>query len=166
MDFNFQPSVPRDFNKQPALISGEESLQFSNYEYLVIKDEVFEIRFRYLGGPFKEVIVTENLLAVGYQDNFYLYDRIDENALLVLPLKGYFGSLHFHEERFYVCDMESLYCIEKSGKVLWQSNSFTVDGVIIESFTPERIMVQAELDPPGGWKDFILNKKTGEILKI
>ncbi|MFL9837519.1 hypothetical protein ABS768_08425 [Flavobacterium sp. ST-75] len=165
MDYNFQPSVPRDFNKQPVLISGEESLKFSNTEYLVINDEVFEIRFRYFVGPFKEVVVTENLIAVGYQDNFYLYNKIDKTTLLVIPLKGYFSSLHFHEQRFYVSDMEFLYCIEKSGKLLWQSNSLAVDGVMIKDFTAQRIMVQAELDPPGGWKDFILNKKTGEIIK-
>ncbi|MEE1898483.1 hypothetical protein V1389_09060 [Flavobacterium rakeshii] len=165
MDFNFHPSVPCDFNKQPVLISGKESLQFSNNEYLVVNDEVFEVRFRYFVSPFKEVIITENLIAVGFQDNFYLYDKIDKTTLLVFPLNGYFGGLRFHEQRFYICDMESLYCIDKSGELLWQSNSLAVDGLVIKDFTAHRITVQAELDPPGGWKDFILNKETGEIIK-
>lgn len=168
MNYNFQPAVPGNFNRIPILISGDESLQYSNVEYLVIDDcdDVFEIRYEYHVSPFKEAILSQNIIAVGHEENFYLYDIVTKNQLINLMLDGYFGHLYMKEDLFYVADANGLHCIKKDGNVLWANNLLGIDGVFINEFTSDQILGEADIDPPGGWRDFTLDRKTGTTLRM
>jgi hypothetical protein len=77
-------------------------------------------------------------------------------------MSGYYGHLYVDDEYFYVADAESLFCIDKAGSVIWHSKNLGIDGVIVEKFTASQIYGSGEWDPPGGWKDFVLDKKTGK----
>lgn len=170
MKFTFTDEAPR-FYITPALISGIESAELDLRKYLVLEDHdgderVFEIRYEYHCSPFKDAIVIDEILAVGYEVGFYLFNIATNQNLLALKVDGYFGYLYFDDNLFYVADMSGLYCINKTGLVLWHNTSLAVDGVIINTFTDENIYGSAEMDPPGGWKDFILDRKTGALLSF
>ncbi|PZR21109.1 MAG: hypothetical protein DI539_08935 [Flavobacterium psychrophilum] len=169
MQYTFQPSLPTDYNGQSVLISGKDSLKYGGVEYIVVnedeKQQVFEIRYEFHTGPFKEILLVDGILAVGFEEFFYLFNTITNELLLKLKMEFYFGNLHYHENLFYVADACHLFCIMKSGDIIWKSDDLAIDGVIIDKFTKDKIYGKGEHDPPGGWIDFILDKMTGKVLK-
>lgn len=165
----FINSIPEEFNKQTLLVSGNESVKWSNVEYLLLKDndvvkKAFEIRFESHCSPFKDVIIRNNLLAIGHQGHFYLYDLLENISLLVLQVDGYFGHLYVNENLFYVTGAGSIYCIDEKGNLIWKSSSLGTDGILIDSFSENRIYGSSECDPPGGWKEFVLDIATGKLI--
>jgi hypothetical protein len=169
MNIEFTNSVPEELRNQIVIISGKESVKWSNVEYLVLKDndrikKAFQIRFESHYSPFKDAIMWNNLLAVGHQGLFYLYDLLENTRLLLFQLDGYFGHLYFNENLFYVTGSGSIYCIDERGNLIWQSPSLGADGILIERFNGNRIHGSGECDPPGGWKDFVLDITTGKLI--
>jgi hypothetical protein len=68
MNIEFTNSVPGEFRNQKLLVSGKESVKWSNVEYLVLKDhdtikKAFQIRFEAHCSPFKDIIIHNSLLA-------------------------------------------------------------------------------------------------------
>ena len=91
MTFDFTDKIPQDLHLQSILISGTGSLQFSGREYLVIDNgekNLFEIRYEYHCSPFKQIIISDNILAVGFEENFYLFDLVT-NRDNTLPENGW-----------------------------------------------------------------------------
>ncbi|MDJ1469436.1 hypothetical protein QNI19_14005 [Cytophagaceae bacterium DM2B3-1] len=165
MIFTFCPDIPIG-SSDAEVISGEASFQSNFTEYLVVqmKDEkrIFKIAYEYHCSPFREIAIVGSLLLVGHEGHFYLYDLDTKNSLLVLPMLGYFGHLYLHKDSFHVADAEGIYCINKCGDVVWHNKSLGIDGVVIKEFTESEIRGSGDWDPPGGWKDFILDCKTGK----
>lgn len=126
---------------------------------------VFEIRYDYNCSPFKDAIIENNIIGIGYEGFFYMYSLNENKSLLVLPMHGYFGHLYYHENCFYVADAEGLYSIDNTGAIIWHSKSLGIDGVVVYDFTNDTITGQGEWDPPSGWRDFILDKHTGMLLE-
>ena len=56
----------------------------------------------------------------------------------------------------------NLFCVDGYGKVICRTPNLGIDGVIIERFTEEKLYGSGEWDPPGGWRDFVLDLKTGK----
>lgn len=170
MDYNFQPSIPIDYNNKPVLISGKDSLAYDRIEYIVVNNDedqqVFEIRYEYHTGSFKEALLIGNLLAIGFEDYFYLYDTVLNELMLKVKMEWYFGYLFYHDNLFYVADSCHVFCITKNGDIIWETENLAIDGVVIDKFTEEKIYGQGEHDPPNGWINFILDIKTGQTLKI
>lgn len=154
-------------SRSPVLISGSSSERKNIREYLVVQyngeEEVYEIHLEHRCSPFSQIIRTDDLLAVGREDRFFIFQTRTRTLLLDLPMDGYFSSLHFEHDNFFVTDACSVYCIEKTGHVLWQNQQLGIDGVVIHDFTGNEIRGSGEWDPPGGWKDFVLNLETGKI---
>jgi len=48
------------------------------------------------------------------------------------------------------------------GEIIWVNNSLGIDGVIIEKFDTDKIYGSGEWNPPGGWRDFVLDINTGK----
>ena len=165
MIFTFLDKLPNELNIDPVLISGPVSSALSMLEYLVVNQpgnrQVFEIRYDFHCSPFKQAILIDNLLAVGHEGYFYLFDLTATVNKLRLSMKGYFGKLYFNDGLFFIADASSVYCLDKNGSIHWKNNSLGIDGVIINAFTNEEILGSGEWDPPGGWQDFALNKSTG-----
>jgi hypothetical protein len=63
-----------------------------------------------------------------------------------------------------VTDAGGLYCINKSGGITWKNANLGIDGVIINDIMDGKIHGSGEWDPPGGWRDFILEEDTGRII--
>ncbi|MCS3797847.1 hypothetical protein [Niastella sp. OAS944] len=170
MNIEFTNSVPEELRNQILLVSGKQSVKWGNVEYLVLKNndiinKAFQIRFGSYCSPFKDVIIRNNLLAIGHQGHFYLYDLLENASVLVLQVDGYFGHLYFNENLFYVTGSGSIYCIDERGNLIWKNSSLGVDGILIERFNENRIYGNGECDPPGGWQDFVLDNATGEPIK-
>ena len=169
MTFKFSPQPPRDFSGQPVLISGQDSTDFKRQEFLTIENKgqenVFEIRYEVHCSPFKEASLLDNILGVGHEEHFYLFDLKTNSNLITLKLEGYFGHMYVDNELFYVAGASGLYCMDKNGRILWKNINLGVDGVIVETFGDEVILGTGEWDPPNGWRDFKLKKSTGELIK-
>lgn len=168
--FTFIDDLPADFSGVPILISGEGSLKWEGKTYLkpsgtIYDAALFEINHQYDGLPFKQAMLIGHLLAVGYQQHFYLFDLSANKHLLTLQMDGYFGHLYFDQDVFYVTDSEQAYCITKEAIILWESEAVGLDGVIIDHFMDHEIHGSGEWDPPGGWKDFVLDRQTGKLKK-
>lgn len=168
MKFIFRDNIPT--GKQPVLISGIESLNNGRDEYLIVEKEdgivsYYEMRAEHYCSPFKEALIADGILAAGHENAFYLFDTIQNKSLLVLKIHGYFGHIYFDNDLFHVSGCKELYCIDKTGAILWHKGSLAIDGVIIENFTGDKIYASAQLDPPDGWEDFILNRQTGEKIE-
>lgn len=166
MTYTFTDKIPADIDGDPILISGDNSNVFNGTEYLIINEKdskpiVFEIKHEFHCSPFKEAIVFNNLLAVGHEETFYLFDLNNKTNILNLKMFGYFGHLYLENEQFYIADAGGLYCIDSKANVQWHNDSLAIDGVIIDKFTEDRIYGSGEWDPPGGWREFMLDKKTG-----
>ena len=161
----FTPKLPDKSYSKPILISGIESLQFSIEEFLLVQqngdETIFEIRYDCHCSPFKEAILLNKLLIVGHEEYFYMFDMSRNLNILRLKTPGYFGHIYFDTEHFYVAGSSSLYCVNQNGEVVWQNLNLAIDGVIINDFTDNKIFGSGEWDPPGGWRDFVLEKRSG-----
>ncbi len=151
---------------EPVVISGPESYPLANMEYVNLSEngklvKVFEIKYEYHCSPFNEARVIGNLLAVGHEGFFYLFDLNNNMNILSLEMEGYFGHMYQDGNLIYVADAGSLHCINHKGMVLWQNTNLGIDGVIIHEIDQDKIYGDGEWDPPGGWIGFLLDKQTG-----
>jgi hypothetical protein len=173
MIFKFSNSLPDNISSsQVKIISGDQSSQFYNNIYILHKKEsnqdfsnAFEIRYEYSCSPFKQAEIKENLLVVGFEGYFYLYDLVDNKNILALEINGYFGSFHIEIDGIYVCDAFGIWHLDFEGNVIWQNGTLAVDGVLIGEFSEAKISGSGEMDPPGGWQSFEIDRKSGVILK-
>jgi outer membrane protein assembly factor BamB len=167
MALTFTPDLPEGYLKEAIIISGTVSLLYAGKAYIVHLEgdtliNVYEIRYSYSCSPFREAMLLDNILIAGYEGFFYAFDVLSQKTLLVLEMDGYFGHLYINEDHIYVTAAGTIYSIDRTGKVIWSNNNIGVDGIIIEQFTSTEISGSGEWDPPGGWKDFVLDKKTGQ----
>jgi len=166
MTIEFIDNIPDITDLKPVLISGSTSADCANKKYLKLSDDdtvtgLYEIKYEAHCSPFKESLLIDNLLAVGFEEHFYLFDIVASQNVLRLKMNGYFGHLYFDTGHFYVADASGLYCIGMTGNILWSNLRLAIDGVIVNEFTHCKILGSGELDPPGGWEDFSLDKATG-----
>ena len=103
-------------------------------------------------------LYIDTLLAVGFEENFYLFNLISQENLCSLSLSWYFGHLYFEKNFFYVADASGLTCINLEGKTIWRNDELGIDGVSISHFTEDKIYGWGEFDPPGGWEGRVCPK--------
>jgi hypothetical protein len=166
MNVNFTDKLSSDLNLLPILISGSDSSHLNGREYLIIiqndvEKDLYEIRYEAHCSPFKQAIIVDEILAVGHEEHFYLFNLTTNTNMLRLKMEWYFGHLYYHNDFFYIADASGLYCIDKKASIHWQNNNLAIDGVIINEFAESKILGSGEWDPPGGWRDFVLDKQTG-----
>ena len=167
MSFTFALDPPSASHKDPVLISGDESRLHTSKVYVLHweQDEltaVFEIRYDYHVVSFKQAELIDQMLVVGHESHLYVFDIQRLKSLLVLKMEGYFCNLYTSEKVFYATDAQGVYAIDKTGKILWTSPTLGIDGVIIEELTSTQIVGSGEYDPPGGWINFVIDKRTGQ----
>lgn len=154
-----------DFYSGAIPISGKVSNELFETKYLIVErngvSTAFELNYGAKCSPFDDVQIEKNVLDVGFQDMFYLFDLERNVNLAAVSMNGYFGHLYFHSEHFFAADSNGIHCLDLQGEIVWQTNNIAVDGVIIDNFENGTIYGQAEMDPPGGWEDFELDLTTG-----
>lgn len=170
MTIVFTDILPDDIHLAPVLISGTVSVDYAYQLYLVLYDAgmvtgLYEIKYQVRGGPFKEALLADHLLAAGYGEYFYLFNTITQEPILALLMDGYFGHLYYNGDRFYITDASGLHCMDKTGSICWANTTLGIDGVVINEFTEYQILGSGEFDPPDGWENFILDKQTGMTIR-
>jgi len=167
--FEFAYHIPSDYRQATVVISGLASSRFNGWGYLIHKEQeeiitIYEMRFEYRCGPFKQVDIFDDILAVGCEEYFYVYDLKQRINLLSLKMEGYYGSTYIDEGLLYVADAYGLFCLNIKGNMMWENKTLGIDGVIIHTFDGDKIYGSGEWDPPGAWITFVLNKKTGNSI--
>ena len=167
MTISFIDSLPQETALKPVLISGTNSTEYSFKIFLKLGDEnlidrIFEVRYNVRCSPYKEAMLVENLLAVGLEEHFYLFNTITNETIIILKMNGYFCHLYYDKEAFYITDAYGLYCINKFGEILWSNTTLGIDGVIVMNITDNEIFGSGQCDPPDGWIDFLLDRATGK----
>ena len=162
MDYQFLPDESRTYTRKVAVGPENGSIE---YLYIDTGDEVIlvETSAHYNCSPFKEVILTENILAVGYHDQFHMLEVTTLRHFVTIPMEFYFGHLYLYEEILYVADACCVHAITEYGKYLWKSAYVGIDGVIVQEVTALAVNGIGEMDPPGGWVPFSLNPVTGKL---
>ncbi|RZK01427.1 MAG: hypothetical protein EOO46_20345 [Flavobacterium sp.] len=168
MILQFSETIP--FDNKAILISGDKSKDFQNVVYLSDEEKkdptILEIRFEYHCSPFKTALHVENLIAVGHENHFYLFDLENQISLLSQEIEGYFAGLYLRYNMFYVSGAYGIYAIDKNGNIAWANNSLGLDGILISQFTENELAGTAEQNPPGDWKPFTISRKTGDLLSL
>lgn len=150
----------------PILISGATSVSHWGCDYLIETTEegmtqAYMIMYDVHCSPFKEARRWKGLLVVGHEEHLHLFDTEQNRPLLVEHLEGYFGHLYQDQEHCYVASGHDLLCLEMPGRIKWRTERLGIDGVIIESIEGDVLHGAGEWDPPGGWRPFSLDRRTG-----
>lgn len=167
MQYKFTCNVPDNYTGRVPLISGPESVNFAAEEFITVRSEndllyVFQVRFDRFCSPFRQAQITGNILAVGLEEMFYLYDLSTGLNYLSLTVDGYFGCFVLNGTNFYVADASGIHCIGTDGRRIWHNDQLAIDGITINRFEDNKMYISAELDPPGGWESYVLDRLTGE----
>jgi len=127
------------------------------------KDIVFEIYTDYFITSFMQALRLGSLLAIGLQDDLFLFDLAKEQLIRSQKMSWYFSHLYANKHRIYAASAWNIICIDQSGVEIWKSPSLGIDGVIVHSFGDGYIDGEGEWDPPGGWRPFRLDIETGRL---
>jgi hypothetical protein len=167
MTFTFSSILPTHSFKEVKFISGKASYDYGFSEYLLVQEEMnttaYEIRYQYHCSPFKQATIEDELLLVGHEGHFYLYDLTSDKNILCLEMEGYFGHFYIHRDYFYISDAANLFCLDGKGNIIWKTSNLGIDGVIIDKVVGEKIYGSGEWNPPGGWRHFVLDLQTGRL---
>ena len=168
--FAFTKEFPAEYHGNPILISGEDSIKQDHHEYLLLKhrdviQKVFKIKYLSTVGSSKEARVLNNLLAVGHYQFIYLFNLALNSVILNLELRGYFGHMYSNDNKLFMTDASGVYCFDDKGKLTWENRNLGIDSVYISDFDNEKIYGSGEWNHPEGWRDFILDKRNGYIIR-
>jgi len=167
MEIEFINSIPKNYKGSTILISGESSIYLNKRQFLSLSDggkilNIYEIKYEYQCSPFKQTQILKNIIAIGHEEHFYLFDIINSIQITVLKLSGYFGEIYLNDGLIYIADANGLHCVKQNGTLIWTNNELGIDGVIINNFIDSEIHGIGEWNPPGGWEEFVIDKETGE----
>lgn len=112
---------------------------------------------------FRQADSVESYVIIGYGDRFVIFDLESKNKKYETTFSGYFSSFEIYEKDVYVASESELLRICLTGELIWTSECIGIDGVVISEITEGEIKGEGEHDPPGGWKPFIIDRKTGKI---
>ncbi len=111
---------------------------------------------------FTQCEVVNKIVIVGYGDRFYMFDLDKKKIKKNILIDGYFSSFLVADDEIFVATNYHVINISFDGKEKWVSDSLGIDGIVLSRITQTELFGSGEWDPPGGWENFILNRKTGK----
>lgn len=164
----FSTTKPQDFTGNIICISKSQSLPHHVYITVRNTDEtvvyVFSISYNVHCSPFKQAILKNGLLFVGWEDRFYIFNIAENRNLFDQQLMGYFGNFQIDHDLVFICDCQGIICTDVNGRIIWENKCLAIDGVLINEITMNTILGEGECDPPGGWRNFVLDKSSGLLI--
>jgi len=118
--------------------------------------------------PFREELIwpVPSLVAIGGGSVVHFLAKDSGAIIKTLGLEGdLFG--HFGEQptdALYVLGWRHVVALDRSLNVRWTSKNVAVDGITWRGQEGQRILLSAEMDPPGGWVDVELDASSGNEL--
>lgn len=112
--------------------------------------------------PFSDVQVWQGLVVAGYGSSLYII-RLRDRVSTLVPLDGYFGSLHVEDNLCLVCSASELLRLAPDGSVMWRRGELGADGVQVSDVRDGVIHARGQWDPPDAeWKEFRLDLLSGK----
>ena len=120
------------------------------------------------GTPFRgeKVWPAAAVVAIGGGRHVCFLAEASGAIVKTLPLgSDLFG--HFSDDAddvLYILGWRRVVAIDRSLTVRWVSKDIAIDGITWRGQAGKRILLSAEMDPPGGWVDVELDAATGHEL--
>jgi len=114
------------------------------------------------GFVFEKPMIWGSFVVIGLGNYVYLV-CLKSLEVRTFDLGNYLSQLWPTEEYLLVASAERLFQIERSGSLKWSSERLGVDGVRIVRVHHDAIDGEGEWNPPGGWKPFRVNLKSGSV---
>lgn len=124
-----------------------------------------DFRYKYHSTSKQKAIKFDRFVAVGLSGYFYLYDLSASTIVLFIDFNGYFDEFKICDQHLFVAYNSGIYCLTKFGSIKWHNNNIGLDGIIITEIKDGKIYGSEQIDPPGGWKDFVLDFDTGKQIE-
>ena len=99
---------------------------------------------------------------IGYGNRFLIFDYITKELKANKIFDGYFSEFKIFNNKIIVATDSELICFNVQGEQEWLTENLGIDGVRINNIDAMQIRGIGEWDPPGGWKEFVLDMKTGK----
>ena len=122
-----------------------------------------QVQHDYAGAPFRSIVAFGNWLAIGLSDVVGVVHRGFSDGRLFC-VDGYFGSFYPLDDKLLVCSASQVIALNPNCWELWRAEGLGFDGVIIHDHDETSLTGDGEMDPPGGWLPFVLNRHTGHRL--
>lgn len=120
------------------------------------------------GSPFRDQIVWAVAAVVAIGTGAAVQFLAVESGARVKTLSladdlfGHFGGA---DDVLYILGWRHVVAVDDSLAVRWASRDVAVDGITWRGREGDRILVSAEMDPPGGWVDVELDAATGCVTR-
>ena len=111
---------------------------------------------------FKQSDIVNGIILVGYGEKFAMFDLNKNEKLTELHFDGYFSEFNVDGDDVFVASDCELINLTLDGKTKWRTENLGIDGVVIHEVSSLKINGSGEWDPPGGWEDFEIDRKTGK----
>jgi len=109
-----------------------------------------------------DAITWKGLLAIGFAQRAYVMP-VAGGTPRQIDFESYFSRFYAGESWLLVVSGGDVLRLDESGDVVWRSEEFGIDGIIIERVANGRIEGQYAYDPPDGWGPFALALDDGSI---
>lgn len=113
--------------------------------------------------PFNTECFFYNHFCIGSGENVY-FVNLHTQETKTLSCDMYFGDFYTNKDRLYVASSSRLSCFDPDCEPVWKSEAIAVDGVVVDEFLSDRILVSCEVDPPGHWIQCRLSIHNGTLL--
>jgi hypothetical protein len=112
---------------------------------------------------FEEAIAWGEWLVIGFGERVFLV-RFPDRRTSTLELGSYFGRFYPFESCLLVASGERLFKLQTDGELAWSTGILGLDGVRLGQVIGNMIEGEGEWDPPGGWRPFRVDLRSGELL--
>ena len=120
-----------------------------------------DFRYKYHSTSKQEAIKFDRFVAIGLSGYFYLYDLSTSTIVLFIDFYGYFEEFKIYDQHLLMVYNSGIYCLTKYGTIKWHNSNIGLDGIHINQIREGKIYGDEQIDPPDGWKDFVLDFDTG-----
>jgi hypothetical protein len=166
---NCQPSITNPWTTMPPLRLGKLPNGLGTADlFVTITDNDrpvlrVDLYAEDLCGGFKDAIVWEQRVFVGYCNAVYVIDTQKQSSSMII-LGSYFAAFYAARDYLLVASGEGLLRLSSRGEVMWRASELGIDGVLVKVIEDSLIKGEGEWDPPGGWRPFVLRLDSGELV--
>jgi hypothetical protein len=114
--------------------------------------------------PFDEVLVWNDLIVIGFGSRVF-FVNLKSRTVKTYEMETYYCCVHPLPGNLLIASAEALRCMDSNGDLLWHNADLGIDGVTVNRVESGLIYGEGEWDPPGGWRPFVLDLRTGQPVK-
>lgn len=117
---------------------------------------------------FRDAVVWRDWCIIGYGHSVYFVDiathKSEQHFLdRYSPIMPYFGRIYPGKDWLLVATGSNLLRFDVKAQVVWASKEVGIDGVVIQGVEGDLVRGEGEWDPPGDWRRFAIDLRTGRL---